>query len=62
VVPRPGDPLDDRAAEIRASFGQEIDPVGQRFLLFRVEAGPPLFELVGELDFPQATSMSIDYL
>ena len=56
VMSRPGDPVDDRTAEITASLGQEVDPISQRFLLFVVESGP-LLELVGELDLPHPRSV-----
>ena len=52
MMARRRNPIDRRSAEVRAQFFEQPDPTGERRLLVVVEAAPPLFELVGELDHP----------
>lgn len=58
MVTRGLDPVDDRPAEIRSPLGEQVDSIGDRFLLVDGEASPPLDELIGDLDLSHQPSMS----
>jgi hypothetical protein len=52
------DSVDERTPKIGPSFGEHVDPVGERFLLCDGQARPPVDEFVGDLDLPHLFSMS----
>ena len=49
--------IDNRAAEIWTALPQQVDAVGERFLLIDVETPPPVLELVRDLDVPHLEIM-----
>jgi len=58
------DPVHHRTSQIRATFREQVDPIGHGLALRVGQRRPPVDELIGDLigdlDLPRRTSMSDD--